>query len=241
MDGFKLYVTNSSTIPPDGYLCYEDPDPGLPNITQNIPCNQLGQYVIYYDSKGSQENETFYIGPIIELCYVAINDNIASGGLVTQFPTGSQTASLANDGNTKSCSKTIGQTVIFQVDLKEESTVTGVHITFGESTTRKGFHILYSSNTSTSWTFGTILYNGTSLPIEINFHTVFRFLTYKPPVEIGRSVLEVCEIGIVGCPPSHYGPFCDQSCPWNCRGPCDLITGQCIFGLIGWSGDTCEQ
>lgn len=72
------------------------------------------------------------------------------------------------------------------------------HVFFSESTTRKGFHILYSSNTSTSWTFGTILYNGTSLPIEINFHTVFRFLTYKPPVEIGRSVLEVCEIGIVG-------------------------------------------
>ena len=68
MDGFKLYVTNTSTIPPDGYLCYEDPDPGLPNVTQTIPCNQLGQYVIYYDTK----NDSSY-GPIIELCYVAIN------------------------------------------------------------------------------------------------------------------------------------------------------------------------
>ncbi|XP_052080598.1 plexin-B1-like [Mytilus californianus] len=68
MDGFKLYVTNTSTIPPDGYLCYEDPDPGFPNITQTIPCNQLGKYVIYYDIKGDEN-----YGPIVELCYVSIN------------------------------------------------------------------------------------------------------------------------------------------------------------------------
>ncbi|XP_063396190.1 uncharacterized protein LOC134680847 isoform X2 [Mytilus trossulus] len=67
MDGFKLYVTNTLTIPPDGYLCYED-GPGLPSTTQTIPCNQLGQYVIYYDDRGD-----YQFGPIIELCYVAIN------------------------------------------------------------------------------------------------------------------------------------------------------------------------
>lgn len=45
-----------------------------------------------------------------------------------------------------------------------------------------------------------------------------------------------------GCPPSQYGPFCNQSCPWNCHLPCDLETGNCIFGcLIGWIGDTCEH
>ncbi|CAC5377411.1 unnamed protein product [Mytilus coruscus] len=68
MDGFKLYVTNSSNIPPDGYLCYADPDPGLPDITQTIPCNQLGKYVIYYDTKGDDKT-----GPVVELCYVSIN------------------------------------------------------------------------------------------------------------------------------------------------------------------------
>ncbi|XP_063396089.1 uncharacterized protein LOC134680784 isoform X1 [Mytilus trossulus] len=67
MDGFKLYVTNTSTIPPDGYLCYED-GPGLPDLTQTIPCNQLGKYVIYYDTKKDDHE-----GPVIELCYVAIN------------------------------------------------------------------------------------------------------------------------------------------------------------------------
>ncbi|XP_071129453.1 angiopoietin-1 receptor-like [Mytilus edulis] len=68
MNGFKLYVTNTTTIPPDGFLCYDDPDPGLPNITQNIPCNQLGKYVIYYDTVGDVDT-----GPVVELCYVAIN------------------------------------------------------------------------------------------------------------------------------------------------------------------------
>ncbi|CAC5421893.1 unnamed protein product [Mytilus coruscus] len=73
MDGFKLYVTNTSTIPPVDHLCYTDPDPGLPNITQTIPCYELGKYIIYYDDKGSRENPTRYDGPVVELCYVAIN------------------------------------------------------------------------------------------------------------------------------------------------------------------------
>ncbi|VDI05385.1 Hypothetical predicted protein [Mytilus galloprovincialis] len=72
MDGFKIYVTNTSTIPPDGYLCYEDPDPGLPNITQTIPCFQLGKYVIYYDTKGDGTYGTW--GPTVELCYVVIKE-----------------------------------------------------------------------------------------------------------------------------------------------------------------------
>ncbi|VDI27171.1 Hypothetical predicted protein [Mytilus galloprovincialis] len=242
MDGFKLYVTNTSTIPPDGYLCYEDPDPGLPNITQTIPCNQLGQYFIYFDDKGSQQSPTRYDGPVVELCYVAINDNIASESIVSQTPRGSQPASLANDGNAKSCSITKGTTVTLQVDLQKESIVIGVYITFGESTTREGNHTLYASNTSTSWQSGTILYKETSLPSEINVYAVFRYLTYESPVEGLFSELEVCEIGIVGCPPSNYGLFCNQSCPENCNGPCDLDTGKCIFGCLnGWHGDKCEQ
>ncbi|XP_052080748.1 plexin-B2-like isoform X2 [Mytilus californianus] len=70
MDGFRLYVTNTPNIPPDGHLCYED-GYGFPTTTQTIPCNNLGQYVIYFDNKGSDEGN-FVPGPIIELCYVAI-------------------------------------------------------------------------------------------------------------------------------------------------------------------------
>lgn len=73
MDGFKLYITNTSTIPPTSYLCYEDPDPGLPSTTQTISCNQLGQYVIYYDDKVDALDKTNNKGCIIELCYVSIN------------------------------------------------------------------------------------------------------------------------------------------------------------------------
>ncbi|CAG2246639.1 unnamed protein product [Mytilus edulis] len=61
MDGFKLYVTNTSTIPPDGYPCYNDMiGPPYPDITQTIPCNQFGKYVIYYDAQGSDEGSQIY-------------------------------------------------------------------------------------------------------------------------------------------------------------------------------------
>ncbi|XP_052087518.1 receptor-type tyrosine-protein phosphatase T-like [Mytilus californianus] len=308
MDGFKLYVTNISTIPPDGYLCYEDTDQDFPNITQTIPCNKLGKYVIYYDAKGSMAEDKQ--GPIVELCYVAINGcqasfwgsncqdncaekcierncfpgngscvwgcnpknclndicnkdtavctegcnerrrtgsycdmyNIAYDGLVWQSPSGSQQADLANDGNKTSCSKTIGSSVAFHVELKGKSIVTGIYIILGDGTTKEDHHTFYASNESNAMNSGTVLYNGTFLPTEINFEAVFKFLTYVPPVQIPFTELELCEIGIIGCPPTHYGPLCNTTCPQNCNGPCDLDVGHCIFGCLnGWTGTTCEQ
>lgn len=68
MKGFKLYISNTSIIA-SGYLCYEDTAQRLPKITQNIACNQLGKYVVYFDNvPGPGDN-----GSIIELCYVSIN------------------------------------------------------------------------------------------------------------------------------------------------------------------------
>ncbi|VDI33932.1 Hypothetical predicted protein [Mytilus galloprovincialis] len=75
MDGFQLYVTNTLTIPPVGYLCYKDEftwKPPFQNITQTIPCHTLGKYVIYYDDTASDEINTIIL-PVVELCYVAIN------------------------------------------------------------------------------------------------------------------------------------------------------------------------
>ncbi|CAG2255730.1 unnamed protein product [Mytilus edulis] len=118
MHGFKLYVTNTSRIPPDGYLCYADPDFGSPDIRQTIPCNQIGKYVIYYDTKGTVHDEIIYV------------DN--------------------------------GHGKLFQNILR-------------------------------------------------------------------------------GCPPSHFGHVCNESCPRNCQGPCDLETGKCTFGCLnGWIGETCD-
>lgn len=73
MKGFKLYVTNTSAIPPDGFLCYEDLGPDNPKITQNISCYQLGKYVIYYNTVEYNTKTA-----IIELCYVAINGKFSS-------------------------------------------------------------------------------------------------------------------------------------------------------------------
>ncbi|XP_071121659.1 multiple epidermal growth factor-like domains protein 6 [Mytilus edulis] len=307
MDGFKLYVTNTSTIPPVGYLCYED-GPGLPNTTQSIPCNQLGKYVIYYDDKGSVYTNG-YLGPLVELCYVAINGcqksrwgsnceqfcpencierncfpqngscvwgcdaknclsdicdkdtsvctngckhrrtgiycnnyNIAYDSLVWQDPSGSQPAEQAKDGDITTCSKTIGSSVKFQIDLKEKSIVTGLFIILGDGTTTEGYNTVYASNTSNTWSSEPVLYNGTSLPNEIHFESVFRFLTFVLPVGNLSTELELCEIGIIGCPPTHYGPLCNITCPQNCKGPCDLDLGHCTFGCIdGWTGISCEQ
>ncbi|XP_063398995.1 platelet endothelial aggregation receptor 1-like [Mytilus trossulus] len=310
MDGFKLYVTNTSLTPsdssPNGYLCYEDPednDGSLPNLNQTIPCNHLGKYVIYYDDKGSSG-----LGPIVELCYVAINGcqksfwgsdcqnncaekcierncfpgngscvwgcnptnclngvcdkdtavctdgcierrtgtycnqyNMASDGLVWHVPSSGTPANQANDGIVTTCSRTKGPSVTFHVDLQEKSIVTGLFVILGEGTT-DGYHTIYASNDSNTWNNGIVLYNETSVPTEINLQAVFRFLTYARPVQNPFTELELCEIGIIGCPPTHYGALCNTTCPQNCNGPCDLDVGDCIYGCTnGWTGDRCDQ
>lgn len=49
-------------------------------------------------------------------------------------------------------------------------------------------------------------------------------------------------IFVIGCPPTHYGPFCNTTCPPNCEGPCDLKSGICKFGCMnGWTGVNCEH
>lgn len=74
MDGFKLYVSNTSTTPPSANdLCYKDA-PGYlyTDVLKTISCYQLGQYVIYYDDTVDRIDN----GSVIELCYVSINGKL---------------------------------------------------------------------------------------------------------------------------------------------------------------------
>jgi hypothetical protein len=73
--GYSLYVSNSSTTKNDGYLCYHHEGPEIPPVIQNVNCNYLGQYVIFYNER----NETASLNPpgygslaILELCYIEI-------------------------------------------------------------------------------------------------------------------------------------------------------------------------
>ncbi|CAG2255732.1 unnamed protein product [Mytilus edulis] len=262
MDGFKLYVTNTSTITPDGYLCYEDPDPGLPDITQTIPCNQLGQYVIYFDDKGSKQRSE---GPIVELCYVAINgalsgivNNVgtilsilgtlsmykAAKQSVLAIPKSQNCMKLSRDLSIRQIRKPVRQVGLQYIIIKNiQNNLVSDNIASEESTTREGNHTLYASNTSTSWQSGTILYKETSLSSEINLYAVFRYLTYESPVEDLLSELVVCEIGIVACQAGTYGKDCLATCSTHCLYPqCHGVTGECLFGCHdGWQGFDCSQ
>lgn len=70
---------------------------------------------------------------------------MASDGVVWQIPSGHPPASLANDGNIKSCSKTKGSSVKFQVDIKEESIVTGLYIILGGMLVNDTLHVYMQS------------------------------------------------------------------------------------------------
>ncbi|CAG2246637.1 PLXNB [Mytilus edulis] len=56
------------------------------------------------------------------------------------------------------------------------------------------------------------------------------------------SIVTAIHLTLNGCPPSFYGPLCEEMCPINCIGPCDLITGYCLFGCSdGYRGDSCSK
>ncbi|CAG2257829.1 unnamed protein product [Mytilus edulis] len=234
MDGFKLYVTNTTTIPPDGHLCYEDPDPGLPNITQNIPCNQLGKYVIYYDNKGSTESDNSTNGPIVELCYVAING-------CQKNHWGSQCEKLCPDKcfdrhcypgngscvwgcNPENCFHDIcnKDTAVCTKGCKKNRTgrycneynvVSDAFVSQNPGGDRPASLSIDGDRTTCSKTSG----------LNVSFHVDLKKKKHR-------------------CPPTHYGPLCNTSCPNNCYGPCDLENGHCVFGCLnGWIGVECEQ
>ena len=74
--GYSLYITNSSistsaTGPPtDGHLCYHHTEDKLPNILQNITCDQLGKHVIIYNERKNGETypKNYSNIAILEIC-----------------------------------------------------------------------------------------------------------------------------------------------------------------------------
>ncbi|VDI12460.1 Hypothetical predicted protein, partial [Mytilus galloprovincialis] len=227
MEGFKLCLTNTSTTPPVSNYCYENLDSGLPNITQTIPFNHFAKYVIYYDDKGSTEPGGRKDGPVVELCYVAINDNLASDSLVWQNPSGSEAVNLTVDGNKTSCSRTRGPTVTFHVDLLEKGIVTGIFMIFGEHTSTVDDHTIYASNLSSTWKSGSILYKGKSLPTKVNFFEVLRYLTYELATQQPSVELELCEIGVIECSNGQFGTNCSEFCTGCISDMCDRVDGLC--------------
>ncbi|XP_076111595.1 uncharacterized protein LOC143079627 [Mytilus galloprovincialis] len=169
--------------------------------------------------------------------------NIATDASVSQIQIDHKPTNLANDGDKRSCFKSKGTDIRLQVDMREKRIVTEIHVTGKVNTTTKGLvHTIYASNSSVDPEKGTVLYHEESLPQHISTNAIFRYLTFVPDNKSAEMELEICEIGIVGCPSTQYGPLCNRACPLNCHGPCDLETGHCKLGCSnGWTGEKCEQ
>jgi hypothetical protein len=73
--GYSWYVSNSSTSTTDGYLCYHDTGPELPPIYQDVNCNHLWQFVIFYNERDEAGNDPagYSAAAILELCHVEVN------------------------------------------------------------------------------------------------------------------------------------------------------------------------
>ncbi|CAG2196371.1 unnamed protein product [Mytilus edulis] len=223
MDGFKLYVTNTSTIPPDGYLCYEDPDPGLPNITQSIPCNQFGKFIIYYDDKGSQHIPSRYDGPVVELCYVAIN------GCPKGFWGSNCEQKCSTNCIERHCNPTNGSCVWGCKERRTGNYCSKYNIAY-DSLVRQSPSGSQPANLTTDGNFGSCSkIQGPTVMFQIDLAK--------------QCIVTGVHITIGACDGGFYGNNCLKICSSFCMyQPCDHGTGECHGGCVrGLQGFNCSQ
>ncbi|CAC5406999.1 unnamed protein product [Mytilus coruscus] len=168
--------------------------------------------------------------------------NVVYYGTAKQHPS-HPTAKFSIDGELTSCTTITGtqQRPYLQIDTGSLSVITAVHLTFGDKTFL-GNHTLYCSNTTDSWVDGTQLYHGKILDNDIGVFGFCKYVVYCPSILNDYSKVDLCEIEIGGCPSRKYGVSCEMHCPKNCHGPCDLTTGDCLFGCLdGWLDKKCDK
>ncbi|CAC5409016.1 unnamed protein product [Mytilus coruscus] len=156
----------------------------------------------------------------------------------------SSPANVLVDGNTTSCISIVSTGLNPYIQIGNESliVITGVYLFFGDRNPIVGIHKVYCSNTTDSWVDGLELYNAEYVNKDKNVFAVCKYIIYIPPVLIENAEIDICEIEIRGCPYGKYGDICQSICPDNCIGPCDLITGNCLFGCVdGWRGEKCGK
>ncbi|CAC5381245.1 Receptor-type tyrosine-protein phosphatase beta,Tyrosine-protein phosphatase non-receptor type 1,Receptor-type tyrosine-protein phosphatase R [Mytilus coruscus] len=168
--------------------------------------------------------------------------NVAYNGTAKQHPF-YPTANLSIDGERTSCTTltTAKSSSYLQIDMGYFTVITAVHLTIGDETPSVSNHTLYCSNTTDSWTEATQLYHGIHLFKDIEVFGFCKYVIYLPPILNENSKINLCEIEIGGCPSKNYGENCELSCPENCYGPCNLTTGDCLFGCSdGWLDKKCD-
>ncbi|XP_069127380.1 receptor-type tyrosine-protein phosphatase alpha-like isoform X2 [Argopecten irradians] len=73
--GYSLYVSNSTTIPPQGTLCYEDNSSVWTGVSLNPTheCPSVGRYVIVYNKRETPKTRDWYDDyAVLELCEVQV-------------------------------------------------------------------------------------------------------------------------------------------------------------------------
>ncbi|CAG2207371.1 unnamed protein product [Mytilus edulis] len=245
MDEFSLYLGNGTADQSsDSGLCYTDKGkPGYPDITQNITCNMLAKNLYFVNRRS---DATCYI----ELCYVAIYG-------CWKGTWGTNCATICPDGcidrhcfpQNGSCvwGCDIQRCVHGVCDPKTAVCIKGCVPGLGRryctlyENPPIGIHRVYCSNTTDSWVNGIVLYDAEYYNSDTEVFAVCKYIIYLPPILYGNSKIDICEIEIGGCPNGKYGDSCRLTCSENCMGPCDLISGKCVFGCSsGWLSAKCD-
>ncbi|XP_069126485.1 platelet endothelial aggregation receptor 1-like [Argopecten irradians] len=216
--GYELYVSNITTSPTDGVLCYHDISATTTAVQLNVThqCPSVGRYVTVYNYRNDPKRYSWYsVYAVLELCEV----------IVYGCPAGSY-----GDGD---CSQVCPATCYGgNCNPKTGSCLWCIDGKYGDTC-----DVDCSVNCRDRLCDGNTGYCGGCVDGK-----------YGDTCDVDCSVNckdRMCDENTghcAGCVDGKYGDTCDVDCSVNCKDRmCDANTGHCAECLSGKFGNTCNQ
>ncbi|XP_069128446.1 scavenger receptor class F member 1-like [Argopecten irradians] len=216
--GYKLYVSNTTSSPQNGDLCYEDTSSILAAVQLNKiqQCPYVGRYVTVYNYRNDPKRYSWYSdNAVLELCEVKVN------------------ACPAGSYGTDDCSQVCPASCYGgNCDPKTGSCLYCAPGNYGD----------VCENTCSTYCKDRLCSKDTGHCIECIPGKFDDTCDQVCSLYCNTTVCDKDTGHCFGCTDGRYGDNCETDCPVNCKDRlCDRNTGYCTECISGTFGYTCNQ
>ncbi|XP_069125791.1 receptor-type tyrosine-protein phosphatase T-like isoform X3 [Argopecten irradians] len=248
--GYQLYISNTTSTPQDGVLCYVDRSTSLADVQLTIThqCPYVGQYVTVYNYRSDPKRQSWYDDyAVLELCEVQV-----WGCPVGTYGDGNCDNACSADCYGGNCNATTG--ACFYCIPKKYGTTCERDCSIN-CLNQNCDKVTGHCNVCNPGWYGHMCnqicsQNCSGATCERTTGNCFSCVSgrYGDKCENGCSMNchgMMCDRNsgrCTDCNPGWYGDMCNQRCSHNCSGTsCDRTTGNCLACVSGTYGNMCEN
>ncbi|XP_069125778.1 receptor-type tyrosine-protein phosphatase kappa-like isoform X4 [Argopecten irradians] len=216
--GYHLYVSNTTDIPPDRILCYEDKSSTNASVQLIIThqCPYVGRYVTVYNYRNDTKRYPWYDNyAVLELCEVQV-----WGCPVGTYGDGNCNSACSGNCNGGNCNATTGDCFCC---------VSGTYGHECENTCSMNCNGMACAQDTGRCTVCIPTWYGDMCNL-------------KCPQSCSETSCDRTSGNCFGCLSGTYGNKCEKSCSMNCKELlCERNFGRCTDCITGRYGDTCDR